>query len=242
MSSEVNPMLQGKIIAMAGSLLHDLNEGVNVANGIIRECIKTKMEIVDSLAQATTNSGLNQAMGQTIQGFCGIAGGAAGIAGGVVGLYGTAGHLSDLNKLEKTPEVAAANAEKVAGMRVDLLREGQAPVAANPGEGTMTAAQKELRRDILAKEWGQYERIGGLLGQGVVPLTQGAGALGQAPYTSRAAIEQAESQKAQALSEITSSQMASTEGAAQNLQQFFGQTTNLAAQSLQWAVIMSQAH
>ena len=242
--SDSRMMLGGKIITMSGNLLANLNNGLLEANAVVRQCLKAKMQVVDSLAQATTNAGIAQSLGQSVQGIAGIAGGAAGIAGGALGVYGSAGHLADIKGLSTVEEgvVAAGNRGVAAGEHgIEMVGQrvggGAAPVGG--GESALTEFQKDLKMREFAAKWGQHEKFSTLLSQGVPALAQGAGSLGQAPYTALAAVENAESQKAQAVSEAMSSQMSTTEGMAQNLQQFFGQTTNLAAQSLQWAVIMA---
>ncbi|MBI2742950.1 MAG: hypothetical protein HYX48_03445 [Chlamydiales bacterium] len=268
--SSSNMMLQGKIISMAGQLMTNLNNGMIEANQVVRDCIKAKMTITQSLVNSTIASGLAQASGQTVSGVCGMAGGIVGIGGGLVGMYASGRQAAELATVNDRPQALAARVEEAPEAAVEMgqLRP-QAPMpaqgeagAAAPGARNqnvqarvekdvdaapardnprpLTEEQKTQRRAEIEKRWAGQLSLAKMCEQAIPGLIQGGGALGQAPYTAIAAAQQANGQKAQAISENSSTMMGSAESAAQNMQGFFSQASGMPKDSLQWAVILSQ--
>lgn len=260
-------LLQGRILAMTANLEDELRKGMIAANGAVLMCMKSRTEMVESLITATLSSGLSQAAGQIVGGTCSMASGAFQIGGGALEMVSAAKQanaLSDLEKMTDNVELAGSRAtpprpalessndieltdmgvRRQPAHEVELQgnRVGGSGEPVDPGANRLSAAEKAAAKAKIEEKWGGYEKLGKLLAGAGGSISQGAGQLGQAPYTALAAAQQAESQKAQALSDAANSLMQSSEGANQNSQGFFSQLTQIPANAMQWAIVMAQAH
>jgi hypothetical protein len=240
---DINPMMiQGKLLGMESALLSDLNDGIVKANQIVRTCIETKTKILETLVQATTAAGVMNALSQEINGAAGLTGGICGVVGGAAGLAGSYNEFKDLRNIDNmTRNVNVNVAQAQNGVQVNVVQQNAAGLPAAGAQRPLSDAEKEIEKAKIAKKW---EGLTGLTGLGQIlnGLGRSGGELAGAPITATAACEQANSQKSQSLQETASSQMGSTESAAQNAQGFFGQAANLPASSCQWMVILAQAH
>lgn len=244
-------MRMGRLLAMESDLLDELNKGAAKGNAVIRTCINSKATILTSLALATTNAGMAQSLGQEVSGLIGIVGGVASIGGGLVGMSNAAkelGELKGLNDVEDSLEAVAnreADAVREAGgaegsvaIKLDRLGARQDPV----DEAPLSDAQKEIERKAIELKYSNGRALASMLSQAGPTLAQGFSQLAQSPFTAIQAQEQAKAQVCQGVSETTSNLTGSTESIVQTLQGTFGSVSQLPGQSLQWAVILAQAH
>ncbi len=238
MSVAENPWLsQGRMIREMGELLALVNQAEINGNQAWRTCMTTKMAIVDTQADARYNSALAQSHSQTISGSFGLGNGVIGIGGAVLGGAASIGELRDLNKIGVQRDAGIARVEPA-----DAPAQQVNPAAREDRYRGMSNGAIETEKAKVTADYKLMHDISGLCTQILPTAFKGAAELSQAPLTAYAGKEDANSQRAQALSETTSNVMGNTEATVQSMQQFFGQVANLPNQALQWAVALSQAH
>ncbi len=265
----VNKMLlDGALLRMASNLLSALTDGTNKANGIICNFITNKLNVVDCLVAATTNAGLANSIGQELAGAAGMLGGGLGIVGGGVGVCSALNEFNELRNIgaladdfkvvgqEATIEAGGAvgdpeavemdNMQDIVSARGEAAGVDAVPIAnprnADDAVTQLSDEQKAFLQKNIEKKYQTLTTSSQMMMQTLPALMQGFGQLAQSPLTAESAMNQAQSQKAQALSESNSAQMSSTEGVAQGMQSLFGQISNLPSQMVQYRVLLAQAH